>query len=1029
MPKSLPAQFITEKNKTAAAAFNALLIQFPGGAVTLTDQAQAGATLLGAPTLPIVKDWGRLDGVLNLREGVGALSALRIRGLNHPGTGGSSAARFSDLFPASTLEATVVSLAQCFWSGGAPGGSITSTTFFSGVIRDPVEYSETEWSFEITSLAAHYLGRDYGVSLNQVDFPYMDKRERGAVIPTVYGSVRSLPLVGLKSRSATQPSSATSNQSLIALSDAIVNSSLAVQETWTFTMSNADAFIPSGLTTPAGTFLADIAWNNSAGADGLLYATDGTTLYKYSGGWVDAGRNVPAGGRFSSLGSFGGKLFAGGLGATGKNTLWRLDPSGWTQVFAETGAFAQGGIDRLGTSSVRIGVLLAGAQSTTGGSSALYSYDGASVTNERTQSNNGSGNFYSNFIDFQSSAYVAEREAGTSTVNLLKWNGSTWTTAHTGAADELSSTSTLFVFGSTPKLYAFGPSGGPNHPKTFTWDGASWALDNDFGSHAGTGSAIVYNAAAYVFFNDGTAAPLFSKLTTSTWSAPVAMALTGDRAVLYTNTAPAESQMWVIGETAGGTTSTIYFDDTIGAYAFSLTGSVTGADGSGNVGGNFVSNSQKIGIDRSFWSGVPGIPGDTISFVADNSYFEYAVSLTSPSTQLKGVLTVYVDRKPDSSWQLLQNQTRAGQNCAVIRFINQKSPQLVNTLSGSGTFNGATGVDLGVIPGLTNVRLAITPQGSATSVTPYVKSKTATRIQVAAGAGDSQAFDFSVKQDFEGAVTADIAGIQDDATGTYTAAANALITRPAHVIHHFLRVGCDVPEASIDSAGTFAASNAAMPSNYAFNGAIASAQPLREVVSAMVRQGRCLFDWSVAARLFFRPTSYATQAVSKALTQSVIRKDSITVRRTPVSEVINDVNVRYLRDFSKSRGANAYAKLQRVTDAASIASFGSRTSTGLGGREADDLFMFDFVTDDGHALDLANFYLARFRNPTRRITVDVFLDQFEIDRGDVITIDYAVGGIRFDALDGSARLLVERVVNLPGNATKADAVRLTCLAI
>ena len=40
---------------------------------------------------------------------------IRIRGLNHPGTGGTSTTRFSDLFPATTLEATFVSLAQFFW--------------------------------------------------------------------------------------------------------------------------------------------------------------------------------------------------------------------------------------------------------------------------------------------------------------------------------------------------------------------------------------------------------------------------------------------------------------------------------------------------------------------------------------------------------------------------------------------------------------------------------------------------------------------------------------------------------------------------------------------------------------------------------------------------------------------------------------------------------------------------------------------------------------------------------------------------
>ena len=1036
MPKSLPSPFIAEKNKTAAAPFNAMIVQFAGGTVVLTDQAQVGSTLFGSPNLPIVKDWGRLDGVLNLREGLPTISALRIRGLNHPGTGGSGTTRFSDLFPGDSLESTMVQLVQFFWVGGIPGGSTTSYTFFSGVINDPIQYSETDWSFEIVSLLDHYLGRDYGIPVNQIDFPYLEQKDVGSVIPTVYGTVRGLPLLGLKSRSATYPVSSIGNTSQIALADVIVNSTMTVHEDWTITMSNDDAFVPSvftppnGYNTPAGTYLQDIAWNDSSGADDLLYATDGTILYRYTGQWTDTGRYAPSGAKFQSLGSFAGKLYAGGLNASGKNSLWRLDLGGWTQIFAESGTFAQGGIDRLGTSTTRTGVLLAGAQSATGGNSILYSYDGTSATLERTQSNSGSGNFYSNFADFGGALYVAERQAATSTVDLLTWSGSAWTTAHAGVSGDLSSNTTLFVFGSSPKLYSFGASGGPSHPKTFTWDGTTWSLDNDFGSHVGTGASIVYNGAAYVFYNDGDSAPYFAKNSGSGWSSAFAMGLTGDRAVLYTNSAPADSQLWVIGENSSGSASGAYFNDTISAYTFSLSGSVTGSDGIGNIGQSFVSNSLKIGIDLSFWSGAPATNGDTITFSTDNSYFEYALSLTSSTTPINRILAVHVDGNPDSSWRMLQNQTRAGQNCAVLQFPQQRAPQLVRPLSGSGVFDGSNGVDLGVIPGLTNVRVAITPQGSPTSVTPYVKTKSPTTIQVAAGVGDTQSFDFTVTQDFFGDVTADLNGLQDDSLGTYTGVANALIVRPAHTIHNFLDVICGVPELSIDSAGTFATADAAMPSSYSFNGAIVVADSLKKILSTMLLQARALFDWQVTARLYFRPTTYASLSVTKALTQNVIKDGSIKVQRTPVSEIINDVNVRYLRNFGEPRGTDAYARLQRVTDATSIANYGDRTSSGLTpGSVSDDLFMFDFVTGDAHAADLASFYLARFKTATRRVTIDTFLDQFELDRGDVVTITYALAGVTFDSLDGTANLLVERVTSSPGSAKRADTIQLTCLLI
>ena len=162
----------------------------------------------------------------------------------------------------------------------------------------------------------------------------------------------------------------------------------------------------------------------------------------------------------------------------------------------------------------------------------------------------------------------------------------------------------------------------------------------------------------------------------------------------------------------------------------------------------------------------------------------------------------------------------------------------------------------------------------------------------------------------------------------------------------------------------------------------------------------------------------------------MIKDGSIKVQRTPVSEVINDVNVRYLRNFSEPRGADAYARLQRVTDATSIANYGDRTSSGLTpGNISDDLFMFDFVTSDAQAADLANFYLARFKTATRRVIVDTFLDQFELDRGDVVTISYSLGGVVFDGLNGTSNLLVERVTGSPGNAKRTDTIQLTCLLI
>lgn len=73
-------------------------------------------------------------------------------------------------------------------------------------------------------------------------------------------------------------------------------------------------------------------------------------------------------------------------------------------------------------------------------------------------------------------------------------------------------------------------------------------------------------------------------------------------------------------------------------------------------------------------------------------------------------------------------------------------------------------------------------------------------------------------------------------------------------------------------------------------------------------------------------------------------------------------------------------------DAASGLNPDSASITRYGEKEKTELFMFDFIRLPAMAQDVAGFYLARYRDRKKVVSLEVFLDNTQMEFADAVTI-------------------------------------------
>lgn len=265
-------------------------------------------------------------------------------------------------------------------------------------------------------------------------------------------------------------------------------------------------------------------------------------------------------------------------------------------------------------------------------------------------------------------------------------------------------------------------------------------------------------------------------------------------------------------------------------------------------------------------------------------------------------------------------------------------------------------------------------------------------------------------------VLVDGQGYGDDGSGTYTGTVGALIEKPSDVLHLLARHIGGVSVNKID-VPSFVTARGDAPAAYKLAGVITDRSTnLKELLIALGMQSRVKIDWHVdklTAR--FLKSSYAAPA--KTITDKEVVEGSFKLMRGDAEEIINAVDLYYGRDWTQGRSQESFQAVTKRTDATSITKYGERKQV--------DRFLFDFVAESNGSMagDLADFWLARLKDPARFAEFEAFLDQYELLVGDVRGLNYAVGvdGDRFDGLDGSQKFLAEEVGHVLGALAEGQA--------
>ncbi|TLM65999.1 MAG: hypothetical protein FDZ69_07400 [Deltaproteobacteria bacterium] len=300
--------------------------------------------------------------------------------------------------------------------------------------------------------------------------------------------------------------------------------------------------------------------------------------------------------------------------------------------------------------------------------------------------------------------------------------------------------------------------------------------------------------------------------------------------------------------------------------------------------------------------------------------------------------------------------------------------------SGSGTWAGTTtGSD---IPLITHVR------GSGTGATVTLSSASRSVVFTSTAGNTAQASTLSGNINS----TADLL-----IGGAVHADVTAPNTDPDDVIADLLTSWSGISSLSVD--GSF-------PAGYKFNGVINEQVELLPLLHRLAFQTRSYFRVSAgAAKLIVRPDTLTGEKTIAACRVDGGRK-VYARRKAPLEDVVNIINLRYDRDWTKADGDDAYRQVSSATDATSITDYGER--------ERPELFRCDFITAAAMADDVRDFYLADLKRRKWLHEFETHLDHAEIEFGAVVTLGFA----------GDTVVEVVQSGLTPGDKGRMDTIRM-----
>ncbi len=233
---------------------------------------------------------------------------------------------------------------------------------------------------------------------------------------------------------------------------------------------------------------------------------------------------------------------------------------------------------------------------------------------------------------------------------------------------------------------------------------------------------------------------------------------------------------------------------------------------------------------------------------------------------------------------------------------------------------------------------------------------------------------------FTDEVSADIQGVIDDSTGTLTGTADSLVARPDHVFKWSILKALNLDSSVLDLISLNQAG--ALFAGHLLAGVITNKVSARELWNQWGKESRSFFYWDLGlAKVLFRQLNLVNTSTipAKVILDNMVLLDSQSrIRfksvRTPIEDVVNKIDLRYRKNWS----GEGYKSVESGEDAESIDQFGYR-------EEPID-FEFNWIRNEGLAVELLSFYLQERGLPRDIYEIELLLDNMEIERGDILEV-------------------------------------------
>jgi hypothetical protein len=236
---------------------------------------------------------------------------------------------------------------------------------------------------------------------------------------------------------------------------------------------------------------------------------------------------------------------------------------------------------------------------------------------------------------------------------------------------------------------------------------------------------------------------------------------------------------------------------------------------------------------------------------------------------------------------------------------------------------------------------------------------------------------------FTDEVSADIQGVKDDVSGTLTGTADSLIERPDHVYKWSILNALNLDSSVLDIPSLNQAGSLFSGAGYLLAGIITDKVSARELWNQWGKESRSFLFWDLGlAKILYRSLNFVNTSTTtdKVILDNMVLLDSqnqirFNATRNPIADVVNKIDLRYRKNGS----GEGFKSVESGSDVESISHFGLKE------KPAD--FEFNWIRIQALAVDLVLFYLQERSFPRDIYEIEMFLDNMEIQRGDILQVN------------------------------------------